>query len=162
MTRPSNAIYYLIMAIFFAVVGSQWYVQNTITEGNISTLYQFGSYAAYALAVVSVLSIFLEKDGFDVTEADIEIPFINLTFPKWLYYILAILIMAGQFYSAVMLNRNSTGWMSTLSYLWTPVSGLLLLATFGNCRSYMRKRALVVVNRARLAAQQARENQLAY
>jgi hypothetical protein len=155
MTRASNAIYYLIMAVFFGVVGFEWFVQNTSTTGNLSTIYQFASYAAIALAVVSVLSIFLENDGIDVTEADIEIPFIGLAFPKWLYYILALLIMAGQFYSAVMMNRNSTGFASTVSFIWTPVSLVLLLATIGNCKGYFKKRALAAANRARQAAREA-------
>jgi hypothetical protein len=155
MTRASNAIYYVIMAVFFGVVAFQWYIQNTVTTGNISTIYQFASYGAGALGIVSLISIFLEDDGIDTTEADIEIPFIGLTFPKWLYYILAIAIMGGQFYSAVVLNRNSTGFVSTLAFIWTPVCLVLLLATIGNSKHYLANRARAAANRARALAKEA-------
>jgi hypothetical protein len=157
MSRASNAVYYIIMAIFQGIIAFQWYVKNTITTGNVSTAYMLASYGAIALTVVSVLSIFLENDNIDTTELDMRIPFIGLTFPKWLYYILSFCIILGQLYSAVIENRNTEGFESTYAFIWVGLSLVMVLATYSNCKGYMKKRAIVAANKLKQAAEQQRQ-----
>ncbi len=155
MTRVTHIPYYIGMAIFQGLVAFQWFVQNTMTTGNVSTIYMFSSIGAGLLAVVSLLYIVLENNGDDVTEADIEIPLIGLTMPKWLWYLLSFAIIGGQCFNAVIQNRTATGFDSVYSYIWFISSLVLILATFSNGKGYLRNRAVAASNRLKQTQHQA-------
>src|ERR1700692_1261671 len=118
MSRVSQAPYYIMMSVYLGINSFLWFVLNQTVTGNLSDVYLISSIVAGLLAVVCVLYVILEDDGKDTISADVRIPLIQLTVPKWFFYLASFAVMGARGYFAYESNHNATGAESLWGFVW--------------------------------------------
>jgi hypothetical protein len=155
MTRASQAPYYIIMSVYLGMNAFLWFLLNQTVTGNLSDIYMVASMVAGLTCASCVLYAFAEDDGSDTTNADVKIPFIQVTIPKWFFYIASFCVMTARLYFGYESNHNSTGVESLWGYAWIVATLIVFFATFPNAKIYFKARAVAAKNRAKLEAQEA-------
>jgi hypothetical protein len=154
MTKASQIPYHIMMAVYLGLNAFIWAGLNQTVTGDMSNVYLFSSIVAGLLAVVAVLYIFLENTGHDTLSADVKVPLIQLTVPKWFFYLGSFAAMGARGYFAYMSNNHGTGFESLWGYVWILATGILFLATFPNAKVYFKTKAIAAQNRAKLREQE--------
>jgi hypothetical protein len=162
MSRASQAPYYLIMSIYLGVNAFLWFMLNQTVTGNMSDVYLVSSLVAGLTCASGIFYAFAEDDGNDTTSADVMIPFIQLTIPKWFYYIASIVVMAARLWFGYQSNHNATGIESLWGYVWIVATLIVFFATLPNAKLYFKTRSVASKNRSRLAELEAMSAKMGY
>jgi hypothetical protein len=152
MTRASQAPYYFIMSIYLGINAFLWLTLSQTVTGNLSDVYLVASFVAGITCAAGVFYAFAEDDGADTTSADVKIPFLQLTIPKWFYYFASMAVMAARMYFGYLSNHNGTGVASLWGYAWILATLIVFFATLPNVKIYFATRQVAAKNRAAIAA----------
>jgi hypothetical protein len=156
--RMSQVPYYLAMFAYLALNAFIYFVLNQTVTGYLSDVYLVASFGCGLLAAAAFFYMVLEDDGEDTLDANVTIPYVNVTISKPLWYLGALAAMGVRGYFAYQSNHNATGAESVWGYVWLMGTAVLFLMTWPNAKAHFKARATAARNRAKAEAAAAVEH----
>ena len=141
--NASNSLFLLICTVYLGLNSFLFFVQNQTVTGTMSDVYLGGSLLSGLLAGVAFMYMTMEDTGIDSASADVTVPIIALTVPKWFFYIMLYVAVGVRLALAYQSNHNTTGAESVWGYVWIVASLIIALGVWPNAGAYFRARARI-------------------